>query len=533
LILEEKDRFMLVTDIVRHAGKRYGEREAIVCGKHRLTYDTLIERSSRLVSGFLKMGLRPQDRIAIIAQNCHRAVELYIVAALSGFVAVPVKVQYSVDEIQEMLQNTSPSLILANVSDEEKVREAASTLSHVQFVWWDDDAHEHPYTYTTGGGEYEWLISRNDPYEISSVPGEDALFALLYTTGSTAQEKAVMVTQRTQVETVLSEFSELCFPVGTYVQSGSLLFSSGAGMVVQAMLTGGKQILLNGVHTNPEHILQTIEMEHADGARYQPQLVHSRTIDSYNLSSLRYIIQGGYHLNPSHFHMFVERFGPILIHGYGSTEAGAIASLIPEEYWHNGVLDDVYIRSCGRALPGVTIRVVDADGNPVPPGVVGEVLVHTRALTPGYWRNLVATKDAIRDGWLHTHDLGFLDEKSYLFLLPRNENPAGIPTFQAIDIDAVLCRHPTVADSATFSRPTSDGQRHIVAVVELHADATVKEEELITFCHHKLPEQDIPTTVHITDHMPRNTAGKVLRRTLRERYLRDDLTNHARSQSSR
>ncbi len=454
---------MIVTDVVRHAAERYAGREAVVCGTYRLTYAMLFERASRLVSGLYRWGYKPGDRIAIISLNCHRAIELYIAAAISGLVIVPMKVTYSVDELQNMVQCTEPSLIFANGRDFEKISAVASILPDMQLVWWDDDARDEDSTYTMGGGEYEWLIRHHEPGEISPHLNENSLFALLHTTGSTDRQKAVMVTQRTQVEAVVSEFSEFCFPVGTYVQSGSLLFSSGAGMVVQSLLTGGKQVLLNG--NVPERILQTIEEEHADGARYLPQLVHVNNLEAYDLSSLKYMIQGGYHLNPYHFQTFIERFGPILIHGYGSTEVGGIASLTPDQYWRDGTFDDRYIRSCGHALPGVTIRIVDEAGNELPGGEAGEVLVHTRALAPGYWRNPAATARAMRDGWLHTHDIGFLDEHCYLFLMARNETPSGIPTFEALDVDTVLCRHEAVADSATFARPTADGKRNIVAVV--------------------------------------------------------------------
>ena len=291
-------------------------------------------------------------------------------------------------------------------------------------------------------------------------------------------------------------------------------------MIVQAMLTGGKQVLLNSNVAN--HILRAIEEEHADGARYLPQLVHAHELNTYNVSSLKYMIQGGYHLNPCHFQTVVERFGPILIHGYGATETGGIASLTPDQYWRDGTFDDQYIRSCGHALPGVTIRIVDEYGNVLPPGETGEVLVHTRALMPGYWRNPAATAQAIGDGWFHTHDIGLLDENAYLFLMARNETPSGVPTCEALDVDTLLCRHASVADSATFARLTPNGCRTIVAVVEPRPGARLQVDALMAYCRCQLAENDKLLEIHVVDCMPRNTSGKILRRQLREQYLRDD-----------
>ncbi|MDQ2902513.1 MAG: AMP-binding protein [Ktedonobacteraceae bacterium] len=513
---------MLLVDIVRHATERYAEREAVVCGSQRLTYQKLIERACCLASGLQAKGYAPGDRIAIIAQNCHRVIELYIAAAISGLVIIPIKAQYAVDDIRYMLQNTDPALILASAHDVKKIAAVTAELLPIPVLWWDDESRERSASLAMGGGEYEWLIDHHSPYELPIAPDESALFALLHTTGTTSIPKAVMVTHRTQVETVMAEFSEFCFPVGTYVQPGSVLVSSGIGMMVQSMLTGGKQILLNDSLGNPEHILRAVEEEQADGARFLPHLVHVPNIDAYDLSSLRYMIQGGYPLNPHHFHMFIERFGPILIHGYGATEAGGIASLIPDEYYHDGVLEESRLRSCGHALPGVTIRIVDAEGQDVPAGTPGEIVVQTQALMPGYWGDEAATAHALRDGWLYTHDMGVLDEQAYLFLLPRNETPAGIPTYQSIDVETILCRHQAIADSAAFVRTFPGGQKHIVAVVEPHANAAFQVEELLTFCRQQGAGQDMPTEVHVIEHLPRNPVGKIMRRELRTRYLRDD-----------
>jgi len=350
---------------------------------------------------------------------------------------------------------------------------------------------------------------------------ENTLFALLYTTGSTGKQKAVMVTQRTQVEAVLSEFANFCFPIGTYIQSGSLLFSSGAGMIVQSLLTGGKQVLLTDSQQHPEQILQAIEEEHADGARFMPSLLHVQRRETYNLSSLRYMIQGGYHLNRQHWQMCIDRFGPILIHGYGMTEAGGIASLMPDEYWRDDKLDDAHLYSCGHALPGVSLRVVDANGDTMPSGESGQVLVHTQALMPGYWRDHAATAQAIQEGWLHTHDTGFLDEAGYLFLQARNENPSGVAIFRDTALETVMCRHDRVVDCVAFKYAAPHGQQTVMLIVELHVNATIQADALAAFCARYVPEDDLPTAIHIIDCFPRNTAGKVLCRELYARYLQD------------
>jgi len=136
-----EDDDMLVADIVLHAKERYAEKEAVICGKYRLTYAMLIERALRLAAGLTTRGSMPGERIAIMAHNCHRVIEVYIAAALSGLVIAPIKAQYAVDEIQEMLRNTTPAVIIASRYDADKVYEAASVLPQVDILLWDDEEH--------------------------------------------------------------------------------------------------------------------------------------------------------------------------------------------------------------------------------------------------------------------------------------------------------------------------------------------------------------------------------------------------------
>lgn len=514
---------MLLVDVVRHAEDRYASREAVICGSYRLTYQTLIQRARRLVSGLHELGCLPGERVAIVADNCHRVIELYLAAAISGLVAVPCNGAGSTDDVRRMLRHCEPRVVLGSDADRRRLCAATEGLPGARVVTWTDDCTETRDQIVTGGGEYEWLIQRHPPAGYTSELTEESLFALLHTTGTAAEPKAVMVSQRMQVETVLAELSVLCFPVGTYVQAGSLLFCSGLGMTFQALLTGGAQVLVRDAHLHPERILATAEAERADGARFLSQLVHVRDVGHYDLRSLRYLIQGGFHLDPTHFRTLIGRFGPILIHGYGCTEAGGVASLTPAEYWHAGTLDEGRLRSCGHPLPGVTVRVVDAAGVTVPPGTPGEVLVRTRALMSGYWRNTEATDCALRDGWLHTRDLGMVDDDGYVFLLGKNEAPSATPTYHALDVETVLCGYWAVADCASFSQRLPSGAVRVVAVVEPHPDTRIDVDDLRAFCRRYLAAHEVPTEVHVVERLPRNPVGKVLRRVLRERYLGETL----------
>lgn len=499
---------MLLADVVRHAAQWHGDSVAVVCGPMRLTYRQLIDRGMRLATALTEAGCGAGQRFAVVGDNCHRIIEAYVAAAVSGAVVVPLKATLSAGELAALLASAGPRLLLAGEECQDVLR-VGGALDRVPVTWW-------------GAGQrtgYDEMVARAQPWPSGRMPTRDGLFALLATTGSTDHPKLVTVRQEAQVVTAVAELTAFAFPLGVYVQSGSLLVSSGVGMTVQCMLTGGTQVLVADAVGFPERALAAIAAEHADGARINPPLLHAAEDGHYRLSSLRYLLQGGYHLNPVHTEALVDLFGPILIHGYGITEAGGLATLLPRDYWNGRRLNLDRLRSSGRPLPGVQLAIQNGHAATVSPGTEGEVVVRTRALTQGYWRDRQANKRAFRGGSYHTGDRARLDPDGYLTLAPREESRTGdATTAEGLQQETVLCRHPAVADSAVFVRKLPfAGKRRVVAVVELRPGRRVGAEELATHCRDHLAGPEIPQRIEIVESLPRNAAGKVLRRQLRRR----------------
>jgi acyl-CoA synthetase (AMP-forming)/AMP-acid ligase II len=223
-----------------------------------------------------------------------------------------------------------------------------------------------------------------------------------------------------------------------------------------------------------------------------------------------------------HIKRALEAFGPIFVHGYGQGESpNTISYLSALEHERLHLTGDKRLTSVGIARTGVEIRIADDADNPLPAGEIGEVLVRGDVVMAGYWNNEGATKDTLRGGWLHTGDIGRLDETGYLTLLDRSKDLiiSGGNNIYPREIEEVLLRHPTVAECAVIGIPDEIWGESVHAIVCPREGSAANEADLIAHCTEHLAGYKKPRTVEIrTEPLPRNAYGKVLKRELRESH---------------
>ena len=218
----------------------------------------------------------------------------------------------------------------------------------------------------------------------------------------------------------------------------------------------------------------------------------------------------------------IEVFGPVMMQGYGQTEAPAsIAMLRPEEYLADGApRDDARLSACGRPTPLVRLEIRANDGSAVAQGAPGEICVAGDLLMKGYYRDSGQTAATIIDGWLHTGDVGYLDAEGYLHITDRIKDmiiTGGFNVYPS-EVEQVIWSHPAVTDCSVIGVPDEDWGEAVKAVVELHPGAHVDPETLISLCKERLGSVKAPKTIDIVDELPRSPVGKVLKTQLRERY---------------
>jgi acyl-CoA synthetase (AMP-forming)/AMP-acid ligase II len=217
----------------------------------------------------------------------------------------------------------------------------------------------------------------------------------------------------------------------------------------------------------------------------------------------------------------IRTLGRIFFKAYGLSETGIISCLVPEEQIIEGPPETVNkLTSCGREVANVEVRVVDDDGRDVAPGQVGEVIVRGDNLMTGYWKMPQATEEALKGGYMHTGDLGTMDEDGYLYLAGRKKDliVSGGQTIYAAEVEEVIGRHPGVAEAAVIGVPDETSGQSIKAVVVVRKGTNVTAEDILEFCQQSLPVHAYPRSVVFVERLPRSPTGKVLKRVLEERY---------------
>jgi acyl-CoA synthetase (AMP-forming)/AMP-acid ligase II len=251
-------------------------------------------------------------------------------------------------------------------------------------------------------------------------------------------------------------------------------------------------------------------------------LLEHPAADATPVPHLRYITYGGSPITPTLLEQAVARLRCGFTQMYGMTEAsGGVVALTPDDHRE---AKPHRLASAGRAMLGVELGIIDRAGNRLAEGQVGEIVVRSRAVMAGYWQRPEATAETIDcDGWLHTGDIGVLDEDGYLTVLDRAKDTivSGAENVYPLEVENVLSSHPDVAEVAVIGIPSARWGEEVKAVIVARPGAIIDSARLIDWSRERIAAYKAPKSVDIVEALPRNPNGKVLRRVLREPYWRD------------
>jgi len=341
----------------------------------------------------------------------------------------------------------------------------------------------------------------------------DDIALLLYTSGTTAHPKGVMLTHQNlaaAVESCLKRNPNL--PGGAYLQFLPWSHVYGVLMFQLATAWGWKSVILpffdvvKALAAIQEHKVQRMAVVPA----ILTYLLHSPERQKYDTSSLDKVLSGGAAL-PEHVReRFEETFRCSVNQGYGLSETAAIAtSYVDDETYRPG--------SAGRVSPDLQLRIAGPAGEPLPAGQLGEILIRGPVVTPGYWKGPSATREAFVDGWFRTGDIGCLDEDGYLFITDRKKDLIikGGENISPREIEEVIHRHPAVAEASVIGIPDDVFGENICAVVVLRPGGEATAEEVRAHTAQHLTKFKVPAQVVFQGALPKNIAGKVLKREIR------------------
>jgi long-chain acyl-CoA synthetase len=485
-------------DALRRGVAVAAERPAIVDGDRRLTFLELDERCRRLAAAVSALGVEPGDRVALLMANGHEYVECYVALPAAGFVIVPLNSRLTERELRYILVDAGARVLITDRSTGV------------------DDAVERTIRVPD---EYEHLLAAAPDAALPHDVDEDSLAGLFYTGGTTGPAKGVMLTHRslianmwnTLVHTGLS--ADDCFLVVS-----PMFHAAGTVAVLSCLALGATQVTVPAF--DPAVVLDTIEADQATVTLAVPTmlvaLIEEQRRRARDTASLRLICHGASPVAVETLRRCRAAFPTAgLIHLYGATETAPLATAFTDEHLH---LDDPLARSCGQQVVGVHIAIERADGTPAGPGEVGEVVISGPNVMTGYWNKPEETDAAIRDGWYHSGDLGYLDERGYLFLVDRAKDMiiTGGENVYSTEVEQVLMTHPAVLECAVYGIPDETWGEAVAASVVL--TEAVPVEALQTHCRAAIAGYKVPRQIETVDALPKSAAGKILKRELREAY---------------
>ena len=503
------------------------DRVATVFSGRRTTYRDLEARAGALAAGLVsRVGVGPGDRVAWMDVNGDREVESLFGISRADAVSVPINYRARTEELAFMLEDSAAGVLCVGAQYVAAVAELMrhegdrlSTVNHLVAI--DGEPPQGWISYdelTEPGGE-----------RVPARGGED-LAVILYTAGTTGRPKGVMLSH----EGLTSYPLENVNPADPEFEQRTLLsvplYHVAGVQVVLSSIYGGRVLVVQRQFEAGEW-LSLVEQEGISRATVVPTMLkmvmeHPDFADR-DLSSLRILTYGAAPMPANVILAAIERLpGVRFINAFGQTETGAtIAALPPEDHELFGPPELVETRrrrlgSIGLPLEDVEIRVVDEDGAEVPPGQVGEIVARGPRLMKGYWRREDATAEAMSGGWLHTGDLGRVDEDGYVYLAGRARDfiKRGGEMISPQEVEEVLREHPSVEDAAVIGVADLHWGESVRAVVVPATGWGVDEAGLIEHCRNRLASFKRPESVMEVNELPRNALGKVLKRELRRRF---------------
>ena len=459
------------------------------------TFGEMDRATSELAAGLVEHGLKPGAHVCILDKNSDRYFELMFALDKCGAIATPVNWRLTAGEVAKVAGDAQPALFVAG----DDFRPVAEEAGYAPLSW--DQLPRRR------GGE--------DPRR----DAENRVTWQLYTSGTTGLPKGAMLTNLNLTGLAGSfgfEFPEMQEGVRGLVAM-PLYHIGGCGYGLTVMMAGGCMVITREVI--PQQLVQVIPEQRVATGFLVPavllfitQLPEAATADFSSLKNLAY---GASPITPAVLQKAIDTFKCRFTQVYGLTETtGAITALRFEHH------EDERLLSCGRPMWGAELKVVDVDGQDLPPGETGEIVYRGPGLMAGYWNRPEDTAAVIRDGWFHTGDAGSVDAEGFFYVKDRIKDMivSGGENVYPVEIESVLAGHPAVADVAVFGVPDDRWGESVKAVVVKRTGTDVSAEELIDWTRDKLAGFKRPRSIDFIDAIPRNPSGKILKRQLRQPY---------------
>ena len=523
---------MIISEIREKAVKLYGNKEALVCGDERFTYQAFDNRVNALCNLLRAQGIQKGGKVTILHPNCHYFMETYYAVAHSGAIIVPINHRLSPEDIAFILKDSESTVLIADRKFSHLVAAALDEGgTKTRMVLWTGRGEHAPVTVETM--DYEKGIQR---YPSTAVVAEDMreedVAQLYYTSGTTGKPKGVILTHKNICTHALGAIAELRLTDSDrWIHVAPMFHLADAWATWAVTWVGGTHIFVRAF--DPPKVLEVMEKERATISNMIPTmlnlLVNHPDVSRRDYSSVRVLLSGGAPIAPEVVKKIVTTFQCDYVQTYGMTETSPYLtmSILKDHLAKLPAEEQLKIKSkTGREFITVQLKVVRENGTEVARDEqeVGEIIVKGATVTPGYWRLPKETKRAIKDGWLYTGDLAVMDAEGYVTIVDRKKDMilTGGENVYSTEVENVLYMHPAVLEAAVVGIPDEKWGEMVKAIVVLKEGIEVTEEEIIGFCKEKLARYKAPKSVDFYPALPKTGSGKIAKGELREQYRRKE-----------
>ncbi len=499
----------------------YPDRPAVAVGEGtRWSWSELFDRASRLGRGLSeRLGLEPGDRVALAMKNCPEFIEALYACWIAGLAAVPMNAKLHPRELAYIIEHSGAKLVLvtSNLTAEvtAAVHEAGSTARIIEI----------------GTPEHRSLGTA-DPRPILDSAGSDLAW-LFYTSGTTGRPKGAMLSHRNLLSMTLSYFVDVdrIDPGDAIVHAAPI--SHGSGMYIMAhVAAGATQVIPESGQFEPAEIFELCRHWRGVTMFAAPTMV-KRLVDhpgegGRDLTGLKTIVYGGGPMYLSDIKDALARFGQKFVQIYGQGESPMTITSLPRRFLADAGHPryEARLASVGFAQSVVAVSVADGQDRPLPPGEVGEILAKGDVVMGGYWRDPEASQKTLRNGWLHTGDVGAMDEDGFLTLKDRSKDLiiSGGSNIYPREIEEVLLQHEAVAECSVIGAPDPEWGEVVIAFVVAGPGPAPSASELDALCLKQIARFKRPKQYRFVDALPKNNYGKVLKTELRAALAREGAT---------
>jgi len=496
----ERSRRLVLPEFVGRSARLQTGRTALVFGGETRTFGDLDERVNLLAGALAERGVRTGDRVALLLHNGFEFVEALLACHRAGAAAVPVNFRLVADEVEYILADSGAVGLIAG----DELVDLVAAAGNLQFR-------------LTVGDDYERVLRHSEPLVEWADVTEDHVALVMYTSGTTGRPKGALLSHRSLVASTLSWIHEMGAGSGDVWLSGQPLFHiGGINGLMPFLFLGATQVISPTSRFVAHDAVVRLEAHDTTMCIFVPtqwdEICRAAADARLDCKRLRVAMWGASSCPRATLELMARTFPRAqIVSAYGQTETAGATTLLA------GPDATRKLGSVGKPMLGVELRLVDHELRDVGVDEVGEVVYRGPALTDGYLGNEQATNEAFAGGWFHSGDLARRDDEGYLYIVDRKKDLiiSGGENVYPAEVERALLEHPGVADAAVVGVPHPLWVETPLAFVVTADNAELSEAELIEHCRSRLAGYKKPSSVVFVDALPRNAAGKILKRQLR------------------